>query len=336
MPRHAHTPRHARARYFILSFALQYPKATTKVWLQATLLQWCLVNFLLAPLKVGFFAVALPRLIRGKLWRLRLPARAAGAFPFRAPMRDSAAEDLAARHAHLPIAKFLLGHDAGAPGEQAPTPPHPSAAPRPVPSPAELDELLRLGAAPRGGGGDHGAQRTAAISGRDRARLGEQLCACGKTLPLVALSLVLFMPETLQGVTVEGGIAVLVGLGMVAALECTRIAKWVAAACVELVRTHGAAAVAAPIAVIVFAGMAVLARRAAFARRAHHHAELMARFGDAFDAELLGRAAGGGCWPASRDRAGDADADAAQFSSIGQPDTPSHSRTVCSSRIVPV
>ena len=40
-PRHdVHTPRYARARYFVLSFGLQYPRATTKAWLHATLLQW--------------------------------------------------------------------------------------------------------------------------------------------------------------------------------------------------------------------------------------------------------------------------------------------------------
>ena len=118
-----------RARFFVLAFGLQYPLATTKAWLHAALLHWCLVNFLFAPLTIGFFAVALPKLIRGKLRRLRYPQRAVGAFPFHTPMRDSAVDYVAAWHAHLPIAKFLLrqqGHDASATGEH-------------------IDELLTLG-----------------------------------------------------------------------------------------------------------------------------------------------------------------------------------------------
>ena len=97
-----------RARFFILSFGLQYPRATTKAWLHATVMHWCSVNFLFEPLKIGFFAVALPKLISGKLRRLRYPKHTVGAFQFRTPMRDSAVDYLAAQHAHLPMAKFLL------------------------------------------------------------------------------------------------------------------------------------------------------------------------------------------------------------------------------------
>ena len=107
------------------SFGLQYHRATNKAWLQATLLHLFMVNFLFAPLKIWFLAVTLPVLIRGKLRRLKHPKRAIGSFPFRTPMRDSATDYLAASHAHLPIARFLLHrqcHDASATGEQ-PTPP---------------------------------------------------------------------------------------------------------------------------------------------------------------------------------------------------------------------
>jgi hypothetical protein len=128
-----HTCTRARGRFFILSFGMQYPRATTKAWLHATVLHWCLVNFLFKPLKIGVFAVALPKLISGKLRRLRYPKHTVGAFQFRTPMRDSAVDYLAAQNAHLPIAKFLLrrqGHATGA---------------VPPPNVPLLGELLELG-----------------------------------------------------------------------------------------------------------------------------------------------------------------------------------------------
>jgi hypothetical protein len=95
-----------------VSFGLQYPRATTQAWLHATLLQWCLVNFLVKPLMIGFFAVVLPKLISGKLRRLRYITCPVGAFQFRTPMRDSAVDYLAARYAHQPTT--LPGHAPGA------------------------------------------------------------------------------------------------------------------------------------------------------------------------------------------------------------------------------
>ena len=109
-----------------MSFGLQYPRATTKAWLHATMQQWCLANFVFAPLKLWFFAVTVPALIRGKLRRIRPPKRTADSFPFRAPMRDSAVEYLAARHVHPPVAKFLLNQSSHSTSEDSaqPTPLH--------------------------------------------------------------------------------------------------------------------------------------------------------------------------------------------------------------------
>ena len=288
-----HISRYARARFFILAFGLQYPLATTKAWLCATLLQWCLANFLFAPLQIGFFTVALPGLIRGKLQRLRYPPSAVGAFPFHTPMRDSAVDYLAARHARLPIAQFLLrrqGHITGDAGvTDHPTSPRSArlanivtaaqrAAGRPSspsvaapPSADRIDELLCLGDA------QHDADAGAAGSarsrhGRTRAR-ARQLPrrACGATLALVTLSLVLLVPATLQGVVVDELIVVLVSLVLIAALDAASLARWCAAAVGQRVRAPTAAGVAAAIAVVAvmgFAGITVLARRAARARRA--------------------------------------------------------------------
>ena len=242
-----------RARFFVLSFGLQYPRVTTKAWLHATLLHWCLVNFLFAPLKIGFFAVMLPKLICGKLRRLRHPERAVGSFPFRAPMRDSAVDYVAARHAHLPIAKFLLrrqGHTAGATGEP-PTPPHlagladvvatargraagpsSSADVMPMPSAPLLNELLYLG--DTSSDGDAGA----ALSGRGRIRArshGRPRRAWRSALALVVLSLVLCLPSQLHEVVVDEVILVLVSLVLVAALEAASISRLFTAAWGELV-----------------------------------------------------------------------------------------------------
>ena len=249
-----------------------------------------MVNFLFAPLKIWFFAVTLPVLIRGKLRRLRHPQRAIGSFPFRTPMRDSAADYLAARHAHLPIARFLLHRqccDAGATVEQ-PTPPPsarvadfiavtrckagtslpPSAAP---PSAPILEELLHLGDTHRDGG-DHDGERSAeSTRGRIRARSDRlRRRTCITTLALVALSLVLFMPATLQGVIVEEAIVVLVSFVMVAALMATSIARLFAAAWGELVHTHGTAALIAPLAAAAATAVAGIIVRA---RHAHRRAE---------------------------------------------------------------
>ena len=264
-PQHAHTPRRARARLFILSFGLQYPLATTKAWLHATLLHLFMVNFLFAPLKIWFFAVTLPLLIRGKLQRLKHPKRAIGSFPFRTPMRDSAVDYLAAQHAHLPIAKFLLhrqGLDTSATGADG-SPPPLSVAPNSAPI---LEELLHLGAT-QCDGGDNGGERSAiSASGRISARSHRlRRRTCGATLALVALSLVMFMPEQLQGFMVDEVIVMLVSLIMVAALEAA-----------STVRAHTTAVVAVAIAagaVIVLAGISVPVRRAARLRRTHRRAE---------------------------------------------------------------
>ena len=282
-----------------MSFGLQYPRATTKTWLHATLLQWCLVNFLFVSLKIGFFAVTLPKLISVKLRRLRYPQNEVGSFPFHTPMRDSAVDYLAARHAHLPIAKFLLrrqGHEPGdtAPIAAVPPPPPTMAAP---PSAARLDQLLHLGNAHRDEGeGDEGS----ALSGRGRIRTRSHRLprrACGTTLALFVLSLVLFMPALMQGVMVDEVIVMFVSLVMVAALQAGSIARLFAAACGELVSAHTAAVVAAAVAVaavIVLTGVRVLARRAAGARRTHRRSE-EARLGSAFDAEIYARETGAWC-----------------------------------------
>ena len=308
---HAALPHRARARvrprFFIVSFGLQYPRATLQAWLYATLLHVCSVLCLIAPLKIWFFAVPLPGLIRGKLQRrLRHPKRAAGAFSFRTPMRDSAAEYLAAQHAHLPIARFLMGLDAGTTDAQPTPPPRariadgvatarsagglslpPSSAP---PSAPILDELLHLGDA-LSVGGDPGDERSA-IAGRGWVRARSRKLrrrTCGTTLALVMLSLVLFMPANLQGVVVEEAIVVLVSVVMVAALEAARIARLFTAAWGELIDAHGAPAVVAPIAVTVSiaAGMIILYARRRVQRRAEK-----ARLGGAFETNVHRRKAG--------------------------------------------
>ena len=279
----------ARARFFILSFGLQYPRATTKAWLHATLVHLFVVNFLIAPLKIWFFAVTLPGLIRGKLRRLRHPKPAVGCFPFRTPMRDSAAEYLAARYAHLPTAWFLLrqpGHDAGAADEQqTPLPrarsadvvatarlatgaaPPPSAAP----SAPMLNELMHVGAAHRDSG-DPGDERSA-ISGLGRFRARSRRLrrrTCGTALALVALSLVLCMPAALQRVIVEEAIVVLVSFAMFAALRAASIAQLFAAAWDDLAHAYGVAALVASLAA---AAATVTAGSIVCARRAHRRAK---------------------------------------------------------------
>jgi hypothetical protein len=332
----------------VLSFGLQYPLATTKAWLNATLLIWGFEQCLFEPLKIWFFAVTLPGLIRGKLRRLRHPKPAVGSFPFRTPMRDSAAEYLAARHAHLPIARFLLhrqGHNAGVPGKQL-TSPHPAgpadvptaalhtAGASPLPSAAPstapmLDELLHLGDAHRDGG-DHGDARSA-ITGRARTHRARsrrlRRRTCGTTLALVALSLVMFMPATLQGIIVEEAIVVLVSFGMVAALAAASIARLFAAAWGELVHAHGAAAVAAPLAAAAALLAAWIIVRTG---RAHHRAE-QARRGNAVDAEMHCCEAGLWCWPAARGRT----ANAALVSLVGSHGTPSRTHGLPSVQVEP-
>ena len=336
------------ARFFVLSFGLQYPLATTKAWLHATLLHWCFVNFLFAPLKIGFFAVALPKLICGKLRRLRYPKRALGSFPFHTPMRDSAVDYVAARHAHLPIAKFLLrrqGHDACATGEQ-PTPPHrakladvvaasgSTAGPSPTASAVSpliapsLDELLHLGDAHR-----HGDEGSALLDhGRTRARShGPSRRACGTSLALVTLSLVLFMPALLQELIVDEFILVLVSLIIVAAVEVASIGRLIAAACSELVHAHGPAAVAAVLVIAaVVAGLSMFARRAVRASRAHRRTD-EALLGGAFDAEMHSHAARVWCWPAPG-RGAD---DEVSLSPVVPQGTPSRNRDMRSSRVAP-
>ena len=139
-------------------------------------------------------------------------------------------------------AKFLLSrqsHDAGVTGEQL-TPLHRArladataaalhttgASPTPIAAPPTapiLDELLHLGDAHHDGC-DTGDERFVnASSGRIRSRSRRmRRRAYGTTLTLVELSLVLFMPETLQVVIVEEVIVVLVSCVMVAALAAGR------------------------------------------------------------------------------------------------------------------
>ena len=332
-----------------MSFGLQYPRVTTQAWLHATLLHWCLVNFLFAPLKIGFFAVALPKLICGKLRRLRHPKRAVGSFPFRAPMRDSAVDYVAARHAHLPLAKFLLrrqGYNSGATGEP-PTPPHlagfaevaaagrtagpsPTACVVPPPSPPLLAELLHLG--DTHSDSDEGS----ALPDRGRTRRarshGLPRRACSTTLALFVLSLVLCMPAQLQEIVVDEVIVVLVSLGMVAALEVTHIARWIAAAYSDLVHAHGAAAVAATLAAAATAvGLCLLVRRAARDRgRALRRAE-DARLSSTYDAEVHGTPRAW-CWPAMGGRA---DAAAPRVASVGSQGTPTQTHKGRSVRVAP-
>ena len=313
------------------------------------------MNFLFVSLNIGFFAVTLPKLIRGKLRRLRYPQCEVGFFPFRTPMRDSAVDYLAARHAYLPIANFLLrrqGHDAGDAGvtDDQPTLSHPArladvvaaarraAVPPPPPSTAappsaaRINELLHLGDAHRDEGeGDAGT----ALSGRGRIRARSHRLprrACGTSLALVVMSLVLFMPALIQGFMVDEIIVMVVSLVMVAALGATSIARLSAAACGELVRAHTAAVFAAAIAavaVVVIAGISLLARRAARARRAHRRSE-EARLGGAFDAEIYARETGAWCWLASGGRAR-AD-DAALFRPIDPQGAPSRHYGIRSAR----
>ena len=292
-----------------------------------------LVNFLFVPLKLGVFAVALPGLIRSKLQRLRHPKRAVGSFPFRTPMRDSATDYLAARHAHLPIARFLLrrqSHDAGVPAATAlPTAgasPPPSAAPPIAPM---LDELLHLGATQRDRtGGDPGDARSVS-TGRGEIRSRSRRLrrrAGGTTLALLALSLVLFMPATLQGIVVEELIVVLVSFVMVAALAAESIARLCAAAWAELVHA-GAAAVAVPLA----AAAAVLAAWVIVRARGAHRRAAKARLGGALDAEMPRRAPGLWCWPVARGRT----ANAALVSLVASHGTPSRTHGLPSTQVAP-
>ena len=294
--------------------------------MHATLLHWCSVNFLLAPMKVWFFAVALPRTIRGKLLRLEYPKRALGAFPFSTQMPDSAVNYLAAWHPHLPVARFLLrrqGPAAGAPGGP-PTPPPRRAplaevvaaapravgAPPPPPSAPGLDELLHLGDAARGGGGGGGDARSALRTAVARVA-GRRGRACGATLALVALSLVLFLPARVQGFVVE---ELLLGLGcvvLVVALEAASTARRCAAAGGAVVHAHGAA-VAAPLAAVAAIAAAGLVVRA---RRAHRRAE-KPRVVGAVDTERHRRGSGAWHGPAAPDPARASDADAALFPGV--------------------
>ena len=319
------------------------PLATTKAWLHATLLHLVLVNCLLAPLKIWLFTVAMPLLISDKLRRLRHPKRAPGLFPFRTPMHDSAVDYLAARHTHLPIARFLLSrqsHDAGATDEQ-PTPspnltlvdvaaaarraagasPRSSAAP---PNAPKLDELLQVGDAQRDGG-DHDGERYAIPSrGQTRARSHRlRRRTCCTTLALVALSLVMFFPANLHGIIIEETIVVLVSVVLAAALEATSIVRLFAAAWGELVRAHGPAALAAPLvaaaAAVVAAGISVRARRA------HRRAT---KAGPALEANIHRREAGMWCWPAALGTACDGDFDAVLFSLATSHGTPSRNHAI--------
>ena len=281
-----------------MSFGLQYPKATTKAWMYATLLHLGSVNFVFAPLKIWFFLVVLPKLIRGKLRRLGPPKRPDGAFPFRTPMHDSATDYLAARHAHLPVAKVLLGrqgHAACVPGEPPTPPPHrstssdrASAGPRaagaapplstlPPPSAApRLDELLQLGGVHR----DDGDTRSPGCldRGTTRARTRVRRRACGTTLALVALSLLLCLPARLQEFIVDEVLLVLVSLAVVGALQLASLARLCAAAWAQLVRAHGAGAVLAPFAGAAAAALAVAAAQHCCAARGRADAADEARF----------------------------------------------------------
>ena len=306
----------------MLSFGLQYPLATTKAWLNATVLLWCFEQCLFVPLKVAFFAVALPGLIRGKLRRLEHAKSAVGSFPFRTPMRDSAAEYLAARHAHLPIAKFLLGRQGISPSASAaveqPTQRRHSRA-VPLPSAGRLSKLPQIGGSPANGG--DGDERTAlsdlvGIRARSRRLLRRSF---GTTLALFALSLVLFLPAMMQEIVVDQAVAIIVSLVMAVALEVTIIAQLIVAACNNLMHVRGTVALAAPAAAAVAIGAAcviVFARRAARSRRKHRRAE-KARLGGAFDTEMYGRReVDTWRWPAARGHTRTDNINTAPFSTV--------------------